>query len=142
MGKSALNTEAATSAVMAIYAAINRNDVPAAIKLLDPQIEWIEPDTYPEGGTTRGLDAVTALHERALGTWAEGGCEPDRIIVSGDKVIVFVDVHVRLKNNANWIQGRLADVYTFRNGKIIQKRTFDEPRQALKWVGIDVPDEN
>jgi hypothetical protein len=39
-----------------------------------------------------------------------------------------------------WIDGRLGDVYTFRNGKVIQKRTFDDPKEALDWAGVDAPD--
>ena len=124
-------------ALRGIYAAINRNDIPAALALLDPRIEWIEPPEYPEGGTTRGLADVEALHRRARATWAEGSCEPERFIFAGDRVIVFVHVRVRLKDKVEWIEGRLADVYTFRDGKIIQKRTFDEPQQALEWVGVD-----
>ena len=42
--------------------------------------------------------------------WAEGSCEPGRFIVAGDKIIVFVHVRVRLKDNEEWIEARLADV--------------------------------
>lgn len=133
----AAETEARIDALRDIYAAINRHDIPAAIAIYDPQIEWIEPSDYPEGGTTHGIADVEALHRRALATWAEGACEPEQFIVAGDKVIVLAHVRVRLKDSADWIDGRLADVYTFRDGKVIQKRTFDEPQEALEWVGVD-----
>ena len=132
-----VETEARIEALRETYAAINRNDIPAAIAILDPAIEWIEPSDYPTGGTTHGIADVEALHKRSLATWAEGACEPERFIVAGDKIIVVAHVHVRLKDHEEWIDGRLADVYTFRNDKVIQKRTFDEPQQALDWVGVD-----
>jgi len=42
----------------------------------------------------------------------------------------------KLKNNLEWIEGHLADVFTFRNGKVIQMRTFAERQQALDWIGV------
>ena len=45
--------------VKEIYDAINRNDVPAAVKALDPEIEWIEPPDFPTPGTYRGHADVT-----------------------------------------------------------------------------------
>ena len=84
---------------------------------------------------------MEALHSRSLANWAEGGCEPERFIVAGDKIIVLVHVRVRLKDNVEWLDGRLADVYTFRNGKVIQKRTFfGEPQEALEWAGVEASD--
>ena len=102
----AAETEARIEALRETYAAINRNDIPAALEIFDPQIEWIEPSESPEGGTTHGLADVKALHSRSLATWAEGGCEPERFIVAGDKIIVFVHVRVRLKDNVEWLEGR------------------------------------
>src|SRR5436190_6786351 len=86
-----------------IYAALNRNDIPGVMKAYDPQIEWTEPTEAPGAGTYRGQAAVAAHMSEARGTWAEGSCEPERFIPAGDKVIVFVHVHVRLKDQEDWI---------------------------------------
>ena len=56
--------------------------------------------------------------------------------------MVFVYVRVRLKHNMEWAEGRLADVYTFRNGKAIQMRAFADRRQALEWAGVKASDAN
>lgn len=79
---------------------------------------------------------------QSRGSWAEGSCEPERFIVAGDKIIVFVYVRVRLKHNMEWHEGRLADVYTFRNGKAIQMRAFADRRQAVEWAGVKASDAN
>lgn len=122
--------------VKQIYAAINRNDVPAAVKYLDPQIERIEPTGFPSTGTYRGQAEVVAHIAKGRNSWAEGACEPERFIVAGDKVVVFVHVRVRLRDHTDWIDARFADVYTFRNGKAIQMRTFGERQEALEWVRV------
>lgn len=122
------------------YAAINRNDVEAAVKAFDPQIERIEPPGFPSSGTYRGHAAVMAHISKGRNTWAEGGCEVERFIAAGDKIVAFVHVRVRLKDHTEWIDGRFADVYTFRNGKAIQFRTFGERREALDWAGVKASD--
>ncbi|CAN5473486.1 hypothetical protein BH09PLA1_BH09PLA1_05710 [soil metagenome] len=120
------------------YAALNRNDIPGFVELFDPQIERIEPADFPMGGTYHGLEAVTAHVAKGRGTWAEGGCTPQRFVVAGDRIIACVDVRVRLKNETEWRQGRAADVFTFRNGKVIQFRTFFDERRGFEFAGAKV----
>ena len=122
------------------YAALNRNDIPAAVQAFDPQIEWVEPTEYTGGGTYHGLAQVEAHLAQARARWAEGSCEAERLLVAGDKVIVFVHVHVRLKDETEWREGRHADVYTFREGKAVQMRIFEDIQEALRWSGIKLSD--
>lgn len=132
------NLAAETEALKEVYAAINRNDVPAALKFFDPEIERIEPKGFPSAGTYRGHAEIGPHIAQGRGTWAEGTCEPERFIVSGDKIVVFLYVRVRLKSSTEWIEGRFADGFRFRNGKAIQWRSFAEREQALEWAGAEV----
>lgn len=127
---------AETEAVREVYAALNRNDVAAMVKAFDPRIERIEPSDSPHGGIYLGLEAVKAHIARARDTWAEGACEPQRLIVVGDKVVAVIDVRVRLKHETEWRQGRTVDVFTFRDGKAVQFRTFFDEQQGLQWAGV------
>jgi uncharacterized protein len=119
------------------YAALNRNDIEGFVKPFDTQIAWIEPDHYPGGGTTKGLAAVKALLTRSRATWAEGTCDAERFVAGGDKIVVFIHVRVRLKDRTEWIEARHASVYTFRDGKAVEMRIFDETRDAPDWVGVE-----
>jgi ketosteroid isomerase-like protein len=130
---------AETDALREAYAALNRNDIQAAVKAFDPQIEWTEPAEYPGGGTYHGTAAVKAHLSQSREQWAEGSCEPERLMVAGDKIVVFVRVRVRLNQNTEWVEARLADVYTFRNGKAIQMRAFADRQKALDWAGVKAP---
>jgi hypothetical protein len=47
---------------------------------------------------------------------------------------------VRLKHEAEWREGRLAGVYTFRNGKVIEMRSFADMGQAFEWAGLQASD--
>jgi len=131
-----------TEALRKAYAAFNRNDIPAAVESLDPQIEWTEPAEFPGGGTYRGHEGVKAYLSQSRTDWAEGSSEPERFIVAGDKIIVFVHARARLKDSTEWHDTRLADVFTFRNGKAIQMRAFADRRQALEWAGVKASDAN
>lgn len=119
------------------YAALNRGDIDGFVKDFDPQIERIEFEGLPMAGAFHGIESVTAHVAQGRSTWAEGACEPERFVVSGDKVIVFCHVLVRLKDHNAWLDGRTADVYTFRDGKVIQFRTFADEQQALEYVGVE-----
>jgi ketosteroid isomerase-like protein len=142
MGELTSSHATEAEALREAYAALNRNDIPAMVQAFDPQIEWTEPPEYPTGGTYHGLASVTAHLLQSRETWAEGSCEPERLIVASDKIIVFVHVRARLKHETEWREGRVADVYTFRNGKAVHMRHFPDRRQALEWVGVKASDAN
>ena len=131
---------AETEAIREAYAALNRNDVAGFVAVFDPQVERIEPSDFPGAGTYHGLEAVRAHVAKARGTWAEGGCQPQRFVVAGDRVVVLVHVRVRVKGEAEWRDGRTGDVFTFRNGKVIQFRTFFDEREALEFAGVKASD--
>ena len=131
-----------TEALRKAYAAFNRNDIAATVEALDLQIEWTEPAEFPGSGTYHGHEGVKAYLSQSRAGWAEVHSEPERFIVAGDKIIVFVHARVRLKDSTEWHETRLADVFTFRNGKAIQMRAFADRRQALEWAGVKGSDAN
>jgi ketosteroid isomerase-like protein len=118
-------------ALRATYAALNRNDSPSAVLPFDDDIDWIEPAEYTGGTSCHGRAAVEAHLKKARATWAEGSCEPEQFLSAGDKVVVILHVHVRLKTETQFREGSHAAVYTFRNGKAIEMRIVDDPLQAI-----------
>lgn len=127
----------ATEALKQFFAAVNRNDMQAITRDFDPEIVRIEPEGFPTAGTYRGIAEVQEHVRKGRGTWAEGTCEPEKFLENGDKVVVYLHVRVRLKNSSEWVDGRFADSFVFRNGKIVQYLSFGERAEALKWAGIE-----
>ena len=123
-------------ALRGAYAAFNRGDVDAAVASLDPQIEWTEPAEFPGGGAYHGRDEVKRYLAQSRAPWAEGSSEPERFITSGNRIVVFVHAKFRLNGSNQWSGVNLADVYTVRNGKIVQMRAFADRQEALRWVGV------
>jgi ketosteroid isomerase-like protein len=128
--------ETGIQALEQFFAAVNRNDIQAIAKDLDREIVRIEPEGFPTAGTYRGIAAVQEHVRKGRGAWAEGACEPEKFLVNGDKVVVYLHVRVRLKDSTEWIDARFADGFVFRNGKIVEYRSFGERADALKWAGI------
>ena len=128
---------AETRALERFFAAINSNDMEAVTRDFDPQIVRIEPEGFPTAGTYRGITEVQEHVTKGRGTWAEGTCEPEKYLVNGDKVVVYLHARVRLKDSTDWVGGRFADGFVFRNGKIVQYLSFAERADALKWAGIE-----
>ena len=126
-----------TQALERLFAAINRNDMQAMTKEFDPQIVRVEPEGFPTAGTYRGVAEVQENITKGRGTWAEGACAPEKFLVNGDRVVVYLHARVRLKGSTDWVGGRFADGFEFRNGKIVQYRSFGERVDALKWAGIE-----
>jgi ketosteroid isomerase-like protein len=128
-------TEKMIGALRGAYAAFNRGDIDAAVENLDAQIEWTEPAEFPGGGTYRGREGVKQYLAQSRAAWAEVISEPEQFITVGSRMVVFVHARVRPKNSNEWQEVRLADVYTFRDGKAIQMRAFADRHEALSWAG-------
>jgi hypothetical protein len=119
------------------YAAVNRNDMQAITRDFDPQVVRIEPEGFATAGTYRGIAEVQAHVTKGRGAWAEGTCDPEEFLVNGNKVVVYLHARVRMKGSTDWVGGRFADGFEFRNGKIVQYHSFGERSEALKWADID-----
>ncbi len=131
------NTPAQNLAIQALrkaYAAFNRNDIEATVEVLDPEIEWTEPPDFPGGGTYHGRDEVKGYLLQSRSGWVEGSSDPERFLVAGDKIVVFVHARVRTKGSSMWRETSLADVFTFRNGLAVHMRAFADRREALEWA--------
>ena len=118
------------------YAAFNRGDIDAAVQPLDADIEWSEPPEFPGGGTYHGREGAKRYLTQSRAGVAEVISEPERFITDGNRIVVFVHARVRPTGSNEWQEVRLADVYTFRDGKAIQMRAFADRQEALRWAGV------
>jgi ketosteroid isomerase-like protein len=61
--------------------------------------------------------------------------EPEQFITAGDRIVVFVHARVLPKGSNTWQDIRLADVYTFQDGRATKMRAFANRDDALRWAG-------
>jgi uncharacterized protein len=130
-------TEKDITELRAAYAAFNRGDIDAAVQSFDPDVEWIEPTEFPGGGAYHGVDGAKRYLTQSRAGAAEVISEPERFIPSGDRIVVFVYARVLPKGSGTWQEIRLADVYTFRDGRVTQMHAFADRQDALRWAGVE-----
>ena len=115
--------------VLDAYAAYARGDIEAAVAGLHPEVEWIEPDEFPNGGRRQGPPAVAEYLRRAREMWAELVSEPSAIRRGGDIVIIH-HVSGRLADGTEH-EATVADVFTVRNGQVVRMRAYADPAEVL-----------
>jgi uncharacterized protein len=104
--QSSMQQEQMIAALRGAYAAFNRGDIDAAVEPLDDQIEWIEPTEFPGGGTYHGRDGAKRYLTQSREGLAEGTSEPEKFMMAGNRVVVFVHAHVRPKGSGEWLDVR------------------------------------
>ena len=116
------------------YDAFNRGDVDIAVLFLDAHVEWSEPAEFSGGGTYVGPEAVKRYLAQSRAAWAECRSDPEQLIPVGNRVVVYVHARVRPKDSNTYQNVLLADVYTFREVRVVQMRAFADRNEALRWA--------
>jgi ketosteroid isomerase-like protein len=109
----------------------------AAVEPLDAQVEWTEPAELPGGGTYHGRDGGKRCLTQSRAAGGEVTSEAERFIIAGERIVVFDHARVRPKGRNKWQDVSLADVYTVRNGRVVEMPAFADRQEALRWVGTE-----
>jgi uncharacterized protein len=123
--------------VLRSYDAFNRGDLDEAIAAFDPEVEWhswIVPG--PGGATYKGHDGVRELWADARNVFGEFRNVPERIVVAGDRIAIFVCVRGRGKESGAEVEGRIAHVMAFRGTKALKVDSYEDRAEALRVVGV------
>ena len=72
---------------------------------------------------------------RSRAAGAEVNSQPERFIIAGNRIVVFVHARVRPKGSNHWQDVSLVDVYTVRNGRVVEMQAFADRQEALGWAG-------
>jgi ketosteroid isomerase-like protein len=121
--------------VRAAIDALNRRDLEAALKHVDPGFEF---DFSRAVGLLRGVfkpDQMRAFWDEIFGMWEAVRFEIDEIVEAGEQVAV---------SSADYYRGRdgieltihPCSVWTFRNGRVVHLCFYQEWHEALEAVGL------
>ena len=120
------------------YEAFNRGDIDAVMGLMDPEIEWQEPDVEgsPVRGTHHGPEAVA---NNVFGTvpehWDEFQAVPEEFLDAGEHVIVLGHFHATGKATGKTIDAPYAHVWKVRDGKGVYHRNYVDTATVLEALG-------
>lgn len=120
------------------YDAFSRGDIQGAVDALDtdPDVLWSEPEGFYAGGTYRGPQGVAEYLTLSYESSEKVQSLPEEILEVGDKIFVLVHFQAWPKGGGQPREGRIADVYTVQDGKIVQMQAYSDPEEALKTVGL------
>jgi ketosteroid isomerase-like protein len=107
------------------------------MSILDPAVEY-EDTSIPDhvGETYHGHDGVLRATERWFGAYESVVIELDRIVGTGDRLVSVHHVRMKGLHTGIEIEGPLAYLFTFRNGKVIHFRSYWDVDTALEAVGL------
>lgn len=122
--------------VRAIHEALARGESPAAIELLHPDIEYVNPPGAVEPGTRRGVaayeDALRSMHE----AFEDLRIEVREIIDAGDQVVVLASYTARGRSSGMQRQHDDGYLWTLRDGKAVRFEWFHNQADALHAAGL------
>jgi ketosteroid isomerase-like protein len=111
--------------VRAAYAAFARADIDAAVADLHPDVEWVEPDEFPDGGAHLGRDAVRRYLEASRSTWRELRSVAT-VTRRGERIIAEHHLEGVLPDGTAH-QATVADVFTLRDGLVVHMQAYADP---------------
>jgi ketosteroid isomerase-like protein len=124
--------------VLAAYEAFARGDATAATADMDPEVEWIEPLSFPSGGCRVGPAAVAEYLEASRAGWKHLTSEPTATRI-GPEIVVVHRLHgILLDGTPREVE--VADVFRFREGRIGRMRAYEAPEEAFaaaplrRWI--------
>jgi ketosteroid isomerase-like protein len=121
--------------VRRMWEAFLGNDFQTALSLCDPDVEW-DGTNLPDGQTGRGLDAIVDHITRWSDMWESWNVEVERVIdAGGDHVVVFIRETGRSTSGLD-IDERHGELYRIRDGRIVRRKGFSDPDEALEAVGL------
>ena len=119
--------------------AYNRRDVETLLDWLDPEVEWRPVLPVVLGGETtvyRGHEGVRELFRDLDEVFAERHVDFSEIHEAGEHVIAAGRLRTRGKSSEALIESPFGWVSEFKDGKIIQIRTYLDPNEALEPFGL------
>lgn len=131
-------TESNVETLRQIIAAFNESGMDAVLRFFDEDIELYDPD-LPGGEPIRGRAALTQALAPMLDSWESIAVRDYEFIPAGDRVVAMVHTTGQgsgLRGEME-VEFRDAHTMTFRDGKVVYWRLYQDRREALADAGLD-----
>lgn len=118
------------------YAAYVRRDLATIFALLDSDVELVQTDLLPWGGTHRGLAGARAFFGR-IAELTEATPEPTAFVPAGDDVVVVGRLRGTARRTGRAIDLDFAHVVTVRGGRFVRFAAYIDTPAMLHALGDD-----
>lgn len=112
------------------YEAFNEQNLEKVLGKFDDNIEWVEPEGWPYGGTYHGPNAVVEnVFEPALSDNEDFVVRPDRFIDGGETVVVVGAFRGTVAETGNSFDLPFAHVHDMEDGRITRTQVYTDTAQ-------------
>ena len=133
-------TERNRQTVMAGIDKVSKGDADGWWAMFHEDAVFHEADCLPYGGAHKGLPAIKKAFETLSLVYAHTTAVFEEILAGGDMVIAYQTITARIKANNNKVVFKVAELFRFRDGKVIEWRAhyFDSNlvASAINGTGI------
>lgn len=136
------NVELVRAAIEAFRAGTSESDREAMLtknaELSDPDMELdaSEAPVLDVSGVYRGADAVRRFWREWLAAWEALQFDYE-LVDAGERVVMLFDLRMRGRSTGIEMPfGKVAWVYTFRDGLIVHQKLYMSQSEALEAVGL------
>ena len=114
------------------YEAFNERGVEAILEQLAPQFQVRDRESSPDRETRLGKEGIKELFDSYMEAFEALRLEPEEFIEAGDQIVVSLYQLVRGKGSGAEVVGRVAHVWTMRDGAALRLRIFADKERALE----------
>jgi ketosteroid isomerase-like protein len=116
--------------------AFNRRDLEGALGVFHPDVEWVDlghaPDQAPRG---HGIESARAAFVLWFEVFEEFSAELEECIEVGEAVVCVTRWHAKSRHLK--LNERMAEVYEFRDGRVIRATMgYASREEALASLGV------
>lgn len=112
------------------YEAFNEREFDSVLEMFDEDLEWVEPEGWPYGGTYHGPDAVVEqVFTLALADNEDFKAVPDRIIDGGETVVVVGSFRGTVAETGNSFDLPFAHIHDMKDGRITRTQIYTDTAQ-------------
>lgn len=111
--------------VQCLYQAFAMGDLKTVETLLSPDVEWIESEGIPYGGTFKGYAAILeGVFVKIGAEWTDFTAKVDKFIDAGDVIVALGTDSGTYKATGRRMSAPTASVWTVKGGKIVEFRQY------------------
>ena len=109
----------------------------AIMDLLDPDVEFVEPDFIPGNETFRGHEGARRWFAKIADVWGELSFEPEELVEVDDRVAVAYRIVAVGRGSGLELEDHWAHVWTMRDGKAVRVEGFASRDDAWRALGLE-----
>ena len=141
-GSFAMNEHENVSVVKDAYRAFGEGNLDELLALLDDSVKWFSispPHLIPTAGTRYGPEQVEQYFSLLRSSDQLKGCWPLEFIAEGDKVVTIGEWLSEVKASGSLIRSPWVHVFTLRDGKICEFRSFYDTAAVISGLESAAP---